>query len=338
MLMNLDPTSIPNRTLHKANISRPYFTERVENITCTHWTCLFDVSVYMVMTLPASGISQLRLCLRSYLLKPCLLQLLHCHFPIPAVQSPSLSPNRFETCHQHCNSHPYHPRFFFLSPSINIKPVSSNNRRQTGRPTSAQSPIVMSPYEPTTPPTPSPAHRQFVSLPHHTASQRYPFSRQIPSTRPSSASYSQYRDPDINASLSFDTDVVIETQSCMSEDDLNSRSDIESVIDADFDNQLADDEDDEVDIDTALQESVSLPQTPALFTGKKRARSWEQTPNGDGADEAEAEGILGWSVKKGKSRAMDRKPYKFAKRVSLLHVLAQRYLVSYWIFHNSRHP
>lgn len=124
----------------------------------------------------------------------------------------------------------------------------------------------------------------------------------------------------------------------MSEDDLNSRSDIESVVDADFDNQLADDEDDEVDIDTALQESVSLPQTPALFTGKKRARSWEQTPNGDGADEAEAEGILGWSVKKGKSRAMDRKPYKFAKRVSLLHVLAQRYLVSYWIFHNSRHP
>ncbi|KIR99135.1 hypothetical protein L804_03757 [Cryptococcus deuterogattii 2001/935-1] len=172
----------------------------------------------------------------------------------------------------------------------------------------------MSPYEPTTPPTPSPALRQFVSLPRHTAIQRYPFSRQIPSTRLSSASYSLYRDPDTNASLSFDTDVAIETQSCMSEDDLNSRSDIESVVDADFDNQLADDEDDEVDIDTALQESVSLPQTPGIFAGKKRARSWEQTPNSDGDDEAEAEGILGWSVKKGKSRTMNRKPYKFAKR------------------------
>lgn len=271
-------------------------------------------------------------------MKSCLLLLLHCHFPIPAVQSPSLSPNRFETCHQHCNSRPYHPRFFLPSPSINIKPAYSNNRRQTGRPASVQSPIVMSPYEPTTPPTPSPALRQFVSLPRHTAIQRYPFSRQIPSTRLSSASYSLYRDPDTNASLSFDTDVAIETQSCMSEDDLNSRSDIESVVDADFDNQLADDEDDEVDIDTALQESVSLPQTPGIFAGKKRARSWEQTPNSDGDDEAEAEGILGWSVKKGKSRTMNRKPYKFAKRVSLLHVLAQRYLVSYWILRSSRHP
>lgn len=153
----------------------------------------------------------------------------------------------------------------------------------------------------------------------------------MPSTRPSSASYSQYRDPDTDASLSFDTDVAIETQSCMSEDYLDSGSDIESVVDAGSDNQLADDEDDEVDIDTALQESASLPRTPILFAGKKRARDWEQTLEGDGDDEAEAEVVLGWPVRKGKSgksKAVGRKPNKFAKRVGLFHVPARRRLVA----------
>lgn len=113
----------------------------------------------------------------------------------------------------------------------------------------------------------------------------------------------------------------------MSEDDLDSRSDIESAVDAGSDDQLADDEDDEVDIDTALQESASLPLTPIVFAGKKRARGWEQTLESDGDDEAEAEVVLGWPVRKGKSKAVDRKPNKFAKRVSLFHVLAQRRLV-----------
>ncbi|OWZ37235.1 hypothetical protein C356_04612 [Cryptococcus neoformans c45] len=171
-------------------------------------------------------------------------------------------------------------------------------------------------YEPTTPPTPSPAPRRFVSLPHRAVTRGYPFSRRMPSTRPSSASYSQYRDPDTDASLSFDTDVAIETRSCMSEDDLDSRSDIESAVDAGSDDQLADDEDDEVDIDTALQESASLPRTPIVFAGKKRARGWEQTLESDGDDEAEAEVVLGWPVRKGKSKAVDRKPNKFAKRLS----------------------
>nr|ODN86190.1 hypothetical protein L203_04308 [Cryptococcus depauperatus CBS 7841] len=161
----------------------------------------------------------------------------------------------------------------------------------------------MSLSRPTTPPTPTPAHGEYRSLPRRTAGNGNILTHSLPKTRrvvPASSLYSHYRNPRSDASLTSDVENALDyagdSVESRSDEESQAGTEVESVLNESY---LADDED-EVDADIG----------PSPTLGKKRTQPRESVER----DEDKTGVDLGWARNKSKKRATENKP-GLAKRM-----------------------